>query len=345
MDAAAEKPARAAPDLPGLTSLRAFAALLVFGYHLGSAAPLRVFGIGYVGVAFFFVLSGFVLTWGTDPGRSRSRFYLRRFARIYPSHVVVWLAVLLLPIVSGPKDLGHAELNLVLLQGWSWRLPDVFSMNGVTWSLSCEVFFYAIFPFVARVTGRMALRRQWLLAGVLYAIGATVVSIGSFAPESGALALIAGANPLVRAPEFLIGIVGARTIRAGHRVSARHVAAVLVLAAVGSVFVHGSPAGATWSAPVFLLVIMAVAQVTTDGRPVLSRPWLVYCGRVSFCFYLVHQLVLEQVFSSMGAGLPQALLALAVACGLAAALHHAVEVPANRFIVNRFARVSKGITV
>ena len=47
-------------DIPGLTSLRAFAALLVFVYHLGAGMSVGLFAGGYTGVAFFFVLSGFV---------------------------------------------------------------------------------------------------------------------------------------------------------------------------------------------------------------------------------------------------------------------------------------------
>jgi peptidoglycan/LPS O-acetylase OafA/YrhL len=85
---------------------------------------------GYRGVAFFFVLSGFLLTWGTDPRRSAIRFYVRRFARTYHCHAVVWLLVLVLVLVSGPTDPFHALLNLLLLHAWSVRLDDVFSVTA-----------------------------------------------------------------------------------------------------------------------------------------------------------------------------------------------------------------------
>src|ERR687894_524914 len=59
--------------LPSLTGLRFVAAFLVFGFHLHVAHLLDegvagtvmelVFGQGAVGVSFFFILSGFVLTW------------------------------------------------------------------------------------------------------------------------------------------------------------------------------------------------------------------------------------------------------------------------------------------
>ena len=54
----------AARALLPLTSLRFAAALLVFSWH---CVPTRrfsaVFSLGYIGVAFFFLLSGFILTY------------------------------------------------------------------------------------------------------------------------------------------------------------------------------------------------------------------------------------------------------------------------------------------
>ena len=85
-------------ELPLLTSLRAFAALTVFVFHL----PVHVPGqkLGYVGVAFFYVLSGFILTWSYQKGVTGRVFFGRRFARIYPSHLVLWLVVLVFPYVA-----------------------------------------------------------------------------------------------------------------------------------------------------------------------------------------------------------------------------------------------------
>jgi hypothetical protein len=70
--------------LPRLTALRAFAALAVFVFHLHAhhvaSLPWGISAIGGAGVAFFFVLSGFVLAWGTPPGLPARTFYRRRFA-------------------------------------------------------------------------------------------------------------------------------------------------------------------------------------------------------------------------------------------------------------------------
>src|SRR5579864_7801332 len=83
------------PRLPALTSLRFFAALHVFVFHMyamkiASTAgwTRQISSIGYVGVSFFFVLSGFILVY-TYAGRqfSAAEFWRARFARTYPAYL------------------------------------------------------------------------------------------------------------------------------------------------------------------------------------------------------------------------------------------------------------------
>jgi peptidoglycan/LPS O-acetylase OafA/YrhL len=71
--------------LDSLTGLRFFAALAVVLVHVGGQFAtarwlLTVESYGYAGVSFFFVLSGFVLTW-SHREQSAGRFWWRRFAR------------------------------------------------------------------------------------------------------------------------------------------------------------------------------------------------------------------------------------------------------------------------
>ncbi|MBP1135109.1 peptidoglycan/LPS O-acetylase OafA/YrhL [Arthrobacter sp. PvP023] len=78
-------------DLPRLTSLRSFAALAVFGFHIFRWTEWdeakAIAGHGYAGVAFFFILSGFLLTWSFRP--EPVTFYFRRFARLYPGYFMM----------------------------------------------------------------------------------------------------------------------------------------------------------------------------------------------------------------------------------------------------------------
>src|SRR3712207_2880383 len=85
--------------LPSLTGMRFVAAFMVF---CGHAMAENLFGDdsvnralvnpalagSFTGVSFFFVLSGFVLTWSARDDDTKRRFWRRRFWRIYPVHLV-----------------------------------------------------------------------------------------------------------------------------------------------------------------------------------------------------------------------------------------------------------------
>lgn len=122
--------ARRAQRLDSLTGARGVAAGVVFLSHIATggvfAAGSSVQDVlatatktaGTIGVSFFFLLSGFVLTWSARPTDTYGGFLRRRLVKIYPNHVVTFcLALVLLAAAVTPP--GTAVLNLLLLQSWS----------------------------------------------------------------------------------------------------------------------------------------------------------------------------------------------------------------------------------
>src|SRR6185437_14997298 len=113
---------------------------------------------GWTGVSFFFILSGFVLTWSRNPKKDSTKaFWRRRFFKIYPNHLVTFIAAafLLGLITKQVFNVRYAILNLLLLHSWFPQFPINNSFNDVTWSLSCEAFFYLCFPFLIRLIDRI----------------------------------------------------------------------------------------------------------------------------------------------------------------------------------------------
>ncbi|MDN5791184.1 MAG: acyltransferase, partial [Micrococcales bacterium] len=340
-----------APRLDSLTGLRWWAAFGVFLHHMGNVAPLpaRDFLVrGNYGVTFFFVLSGFVLTWSARPGLPASTFWWRRFARIWPAHAVALL--LAVPVFYAlspdparwwvkPLDLGVLALSVVLMQGW-WRDPAIlFSGNPAAWTLTCEAFFYALHPALLR--GFRGVGRRGTLAMTAGVVGvAVLLRVASLvSPDS----IVSGAPwPVLRLTEFVIGIGVARGMRLGWRPPIRPLTAYLLIAAilVAGHAMPGSLAAAFTNEAVivaFALLIAAVALRDVEGGPSLlrSRP-LVVLGEWSYSFYLVHATVIYAALTLVGArpsswaGLlwyPPILLACLV---LAAGLHLLVERPAER---------------
>jgi peptidoglycan/LPS O-acetylase OafA/YrhL len=315
--------------LPRLTSLRIFAAFVVVAFHLSTWEVLHVPGIssvGYVGVGFFFVLSGLVLAWSTSRRLPVRTFYRRRFARVWPSHAVVLAVVALVPVVAVTRGWAEAVPNLLLVQAW-WSDPSVvFAFNGVSWSLACEAFFYLTFPFTASLLGRLDHRWQWLLAG-LFLAGSAVLGL--------VVPLLAYHNPLARYGEFLLGVVAGLTLRSGWRprppisvVGVALVAGVLLSAVVPFPLPNVVLAG-----PFLLVLLCAVERdVRSAGGWLRSAP-MIFAGEASFALYLVHETVILNLrrVLSQPAWVNAAIIVAASALA-AVALHLLVERPMNRVI-------------
>jgi len=108
------------------------------------------FAMGYAGVEFFFVLSGFVMVFvhSADFGQPEraGRFLRKRILRIYPLYWLV-LSILLAIYALESFTLGPAGASdpwLVLAAYLLWPLEDMHVMP-LAWTLSHEMLFYLVF--------------------------------------------------------------------------------------------------------------------------------------------------------------------------------------------------------
>ena len=352
-------------DLPSLTGLRWVAAFLVFVFHTagwGIAASewFQWAHFGFIGVSFFFVLSGVVLTWSARPGQGAGQFYWRRFARVYPSHFVTGaIAIALYLFVMPPhKELWAGLLALALLHAWV-PLPGVYSAaNGVSWSLSCEAFFYALFPGITAVFARVSRTTRLAIVASVLTICSTAAIVGSLA-AGGRYDTALYMSPAVRAGEFVLGVALGLALREGWVPRVRvGLAWAATAAGIAAALWVGWRLG--WPVPRGLadvltvgplaLVLMAYAgRDLTGRRTVLASRWAVYLGQISFAFYLVHQLVLDLVLKRLlplahpsVAGLfERAAVALALSTIAAMALHHLVELPGQRLLTRKRTRAAR----
>jgi peptidoglycan/LPS O-acetylase OafA/YrhL len=319
---AVSQPAHRLARVESLTGLRWFAAAAVFFHHFMNFAPIpklsKVTPIGVTGVSFFFVLSGFVLTWSFFDRDTAKRFYWRRFARVYPLVVITTLVAL--PVFYGttdsfqkPWDTGSIALSLVLLHAWFSGLPLIFfGGNPASWSLSCEAFFYAVFPAVIRPLLRRSIPVLLTIAASIVAIMWVLLLWARFQPPGlipGTSLPFAGlmlASPVGRVWEFLLGVVVACAVRRGWRPPVGFWPAVGLLAAGmlllvvwvrnpgwSTGFVKSTSAQNQVTAPLYALVIAAAAVRDIDGkRSFLRHRAMVSLGQWSYAFYLTHATVI-----------------------------------------------------
>lgn len=303
-----------------LTVARFVAALLVYLHHslpdeyttLHYAFLQRVFNNGYVGVSFFFIVSGFVLAasnldrLGELTIRHTLSFYWKRIARIVP----LWLVVSSPFIVSAVHFHSHALLPfLTFTQAWSSDINITFGLLAVAWTLSVEMFFYASFPFFAALLRWLPGKSTgpWLIVAGL---GIPAVGMIYFLAHP-QLAVLDGTSPLsphrwlyrfpvARLGEFLAGIGVYLTVRRG---VIRAGAAWLFVGlgvftfALFEVMGHLTPGGAFWVFPYAVLftgIVLFLAALETRGHAITAKTPILL-GEASFAFYLIHQAYMKSL--------------------------------------------------
>jgi peptidoglycan/LPS O-acetylase OafA/YrhL len=358
--------------LDALTSLRFFAALLVlsFHYHLAffdNQSKVPLVSLGYTGVTFFFILSGFILSHNYARTRfdheSLYRFTVARIARIYPSFLLS-LAVAL-PTFIGQIAVSPSWLKLLLASSvilapiglHAWVPGAACGLNCPTWSISAEIFFYAAFPLLMP----LVLKRPflWLLATglawltmclaflelwhVVAEDGPIVLSKVWLGPVPFFLAQFIKFFPIARLPEFVLGIVVYKLWRDyGDRfptwlaLTAFLLATVVLVALEGRIpelIMHDGLTALAW-------VPLIVAAANMHRGPLNHRA-AIFLGQISFNLYLLHIPVLYAVMSfdrrvlgAMLANMPWVgvLAAAAISFAAAAAAFRYVEEPCRRAI-------------
>ncbi len=356
------------PSLPALTGLRTLLALSIVFFHftpphMSAVAP--VIENGYIFVGFFFLMSGYILSYNYADrvDMNKREFWLARFSRLYPvylfalvlsfqmlrdewsarSHMEFWQGVLLTPF---------------LLQGW---LPNLATFwNTVAWTLSCEMMLYLAFPYLIRVT---LPRQPWkliaLFLGLWLAGMVPHMLYLIFNPDHLAapadrytatyLMRVLKYTPPSYICTFLAGLIlgqlqSVLTLRRRERTAL----AVAALAAIGAALYVFLP-----SLPYVLLhggLLMPLFAALTIGlsgvNPVASLfafPPLVYVGQATFCLYLLHfnALVLLQsnhISQKLHLAAFDPWLSYAAVILLALAAHRFIEVPARRLILRSFGR-------
>ena len=299
-----------------LTSLRGIAAIYVFFHHLivfflrpvgeEVGAYTALLANGYLWVDFFFILSGFLLAllYGAlirEKALSKKDFLIRRFARIYPLHLVVLLLFVMVQLavyLKGTTDAFSGQFSLTDL----WRSlflvhaiqlhPTYTPWNGPSWSISAEWCAYILFPLFVWLVYRL---REGIRQIVFWVCGFTVLAVVENA-TSRQLDLT-GYLGLIRCfVEFSMGIMLYAT--AYHSplmlkwLATSKSQLLLMLALLVSL--HFERADLT-SVALMVLIVASVSRQETAVTRALSHPWLFFLGTISYSIYMVHWLVFSLV--------------------------------------------------
>jgi peptidoglycan/LPS O-acetylase OafA/YrhL len=302
--------------LNSLTSLRFFFAFAVFLSHLTFVqtniswynwAKFNVFFEGYLGVGFFFILSGFVLALNYEkkfiknPDFSKKKFYIARVARIYPLHVLTFFAMLPFVFLHVWKGYFHWDIplaNLFLLQSYIPIKDYYFSINNVSWSISTEFFFYLMFPFYVLWLHKFPKLKYILLLIIPIIIFSEPYFRSDLKLEKGIFYI----NPIVRSFDFILGIITCQIYRKVKDTTLNlqkgtviEIGALMILAVF--FYFHNDVArafryGIYYWIPMVAIVLVFAMQKGLFSK-VLQNKVLVYLGEISFAFYMIHMIVIK----------------------------------------------------
>jgi exopolysaccharide production protein ExoZ len=366
-DARAGTAESAARRLESLQMLRAVAALLVVLFHteliFGKRTGVDVFGGLFAnanrGVDLFFVLSGFVITlahrhdWGHP--RRLGGYLFNRAGRIYPG---VWImsALAVAMYAAGTRlgvavGMGGADQSGRL---GAWNIiagtlllpqPGVALVN-VTWTLTCEIFFYGAF-------GLLILERRLLAALLLWQALILGSALTGVTFETGWARYYLGPMGL----EFGIGMAFALLVPRGGMLPALTRAAVPIAGLLlGTVMFIGNVLLESQGSPLTDVIIYGLGGGLIVGSLALlelsGRRWwprlLVDLGEASYSIYLLHFSVVTLLSGALlrlrvvPMGPAVALLVAAVAVAAGVAFHRCVDQPIQRALRRAGYRAASG---
>jgi peptidoglycan/LPS O-acetylase OafA/YrhL len=357
MDTATQPLTKHRHGLGALFGIRFVACCQVVFHHFGSTYALRhgvplwlieIIRGGYNPLSIFFMLSGFVLAYTYTgqlgaPGTLR-RFAEARFARIYPLYLLaMWVSY---PF-SRPSW-GKIVACMTMTQSWNpWR-PDLYeAWNFTAWTLSVEALFYVGFPLMLLLLQHRRLRTlRWVMGALL-----AIMVLGHTSQDSAVITNPALSHiirwtplPLLRLPEFLLGVVlGLVFLRAPHRPTRRW-AVWLSLAVTALILatVHGQ-----WVSLLMLPNAVLVYELAHEGGIVnwfLSRKTMMLLGGAAYSMYLLQspmRRAMDWVFAHFAprlANLGPPIITPLLLVGLAVIVHLRFEEPVRRGLRQWFAK-------
>ncbi len=340
-----------------LDSYRFIAASLICLYHFNKADVLGLQGLSLaflniqLMVDFFFTLSGFVIArtylGKIHDGASYGRFMWKRFARLYPLHLLTLCVGIAGSLVIGadrlqpgtnPEVFSTTAILANLTLTHSMGVTNYGSFNIPSWSISAEMFVYALFPLMALAVTRLP--ALGVLALILGYVAVTILVRQHLGLRDWTLAWFDG-GALRAVPTFFAGVLIAQLTATRWRGFAPPI--WLAHAAFLMSFI---PMHFGWRDEIALVcfamtVLLAAAAEQNGAASRLQHPTFVHLGDASYSLYMWHMPLKVGVFAVMaklfGMGLAPmwaaAVISYAVSLTAALLCYRWFEMPVRRWMV------------
>lgn len=286
-----------------LTSWRALFAIVIVCYHFMMRWTVE---LGFMGVVFFFMVSGFLTVLHHNAGRDTCYtrgFYSRRLGRIVPLHWLV-LAMIIALDLTRVHSLHYGPdlpLHVMLLQSWIPRLDSVYNYSIHSWFLSTMLACVIATPLLLKAMCHSRLWATW----TAIAVACTALIIIDYSAGDNIVALT-HVHPLARIIDYATGMALAMSIprlsdKVQHLSFAKATVIELAILAIIVLFItlHATcenVLGKLLFAPLWWIPVAAIITGCTLlnhhegalGRILTCKP-LVWLGTISFEIYILQK--------------------------------------------------------
>jgi peptidoglycan/LPS O-acetylase OafA/YrhL len=301
-------------QLDQITFTRFIAALSVVFFHYGMEVfPANILYLheavtaGPIAVNYFYILSGFIMAIAyyrpqQQASFSKWKYWLARFARIYPVYLLALLLIAVVKYKTLSDDMLTLPLHLTMLQAWIPGYP--ITLNTPGWSLSVEAFFYLFFPFLLLSIYKHGTVRLIVFAVVLWLVTQLIVLVLHNSDQYAAKSLLHDFlfyNPVMHLNAFIAGFLTGvffkdKKIKASKNNTFWLLLSVLLITillmfrpSLESIIGLKIAYSNGLIAPVFLLFIVLLSQEKGVIASLLSNKWLVLLGEASFSLYILQK--------------------------------------------------------
>lgn len=308
---------------PGFNALRFLAASLVIFHHIeqykfwldmpNNWGNALVDSIGHRSVSFFFVLSGFLITYLLLKEREMNgfihigKFYMRRALRIWPLYFgIVLLTLFVTPVIAGavfniPNYTTSVVLCLVLFLPNLLRvfMPNLVGGNQL-WSVGVEEQFYFIWPVLVGFFSKRIIPFLLTFIGAKFLIHILLLAMSMHVYDQ---LILIKLNQVIRLYELFpveqmaVGGLGAAFIylKKAHILKVIYRPISLTVSAVLISYTSLNPLHFAFNsyidAIMFCVIIMNVTHYKFIHRLLESRLFK-YLGDISYGIYMWHTLII-----------------------------------------------------
>ena len=281
-----------------LTSIRGLACLMVVIAHILSILPgvgKNVSGCGKIGVWLFFILSAFLLTFqwlNKEEFKIKDviEFYIKRIFRIFPCYIVTLIIAFLVGYITEPKTV----------------IKHIFLMEGMGhfWTIPVEFTFYILVPIIMFVIYKIKNQKKAILFLIMLLIVTASLSPYTLYEEN-------SINIRWYMPVFLMGMILAFVYQKFEKKQKKKVIYDIIFFVIILMMILSIPYvrnlifkiepdgyllnkylffGLAWS-----IIILAIQNSKYIINYFNQSKILIYIGKISFSFYLIHFIVLNKI--------------------------------------------------